>query len=783
MGEDDPTLPPQGHPQDQPQNRPRAQPGPRPDATTRPTPPGTSPGEDIGPYRLLEVLGEGGFGVVYLAERREPFVQRVALKVIKPGMDSRAVVARFEQERQSLAVLDHPHIARIFDAGVAPGGRPFFVMEHVAGEPLALFASSRRLGVADRVRLMVPVCEAVHHAHTRGLVHRDLKPANILVCRPDAREEPFPKVIDFGVARALSHTLADKTVYTQQGAVVGTPDYMSPEQAAGAPELGPASDIYSLGVVLFELLTGSLPREIAAAGAAPADLPRLFQVRPRRLREVDAGLSPDLETIILRCMADEPGRRYASAADLAEDLRRFLDGRPVLARRDHTLYVVRTRARRLARRQPLAAMALVWVLTALASRYIVLPALFEWTSLGAAFDHMLVGRAGNAVSRFDTARVLMLADGVEPGQLGEIAGVEGVTSEGTGLRPVHAEVLRRLARAGPRVVALDLVFRAPSPHDAVLQRAMQDARAAGVEVVSAVRTWPIAPGAAPDVAPFMLDGPGVPLGGISKGTDAAGDPVAHLFARRGPAPPFPSLSLRAFGAFEAPGWDPAVDVVRGTDLVQLYFTRPGKSGALVQHEKVRRLMTLSVQPVEEDAPGVGLRAGDIVGLMKALVPPGQALAEATITYEGLLRASDADLRAWCEGKVVVVGDARAATRDLVTLRDGRVVPGCQILATLVEQLAQGWSVVRPGAAVDRAALALAAVAGTILGSVFAGRAVRRWIGLLVVVALMVGGTMALYALWAVYANPIVAGVAVIVAGEFTSLMLGPRARTEGGLST
>lgn len=769
MGEDEPTLPPRG--------------APRPDATTRSTPTGTSPGEDIGPYRLLEVLGEGGFGVVFLAERREPFVQRVALKVIKPGMDSHAVVARFEQERQALAVLEHPHIARIFDAGVAPGGRPYFVMEHVAGEPLGKFASSRGLGVAERVRLLVPVCEAVHHAHTRGLVHRDLKPANILVCRPDAREEPFPKVIDFGVARALSHTLADKTVYTQHGAVVGTPDYMSPEQAAGAPELGPASDVYSLGVVLFELLTGCLPREIGAAGVSPADLPRLFQVRARRLREVDPSLSPDLETIVLRCMADEPGRRYASASDVAEDLRRYLDARPILARRDHTLYVVRTRARRLARRQPLAAMALVWVLTALASRYLVLPALFEWTSLGTTFDHLLVARAGSPVARFDTARVLVLADGSEPGQLAELAGVRGVAGDGAGLRPVHAEMLRRLARAKPRVVALDLVFRASSAHDAGLQSAVREAEASGVKVVSAVRIWPIDPAAAPDVAPFMLDGAGVPLGGISSGKDPAGDPVSHIFARRSPAPPFPSLALRAFAAFEAPGWDPAIDLTPGTDVVQLYFTRPGKSGALLQHQKVLRIMTLSVQPVEKNTPSVGLRQGDTVGVMKALVPPSPALDEATMTYDRLFRATDADLRAWCEGKIVVVGDARPATRDFVELRDDRVVPGSQVMATLVEQLVQGWSVVRPGPAVDRAALAIAAAVGAILGSSFAGRPVARWTGILLVIALMVAGAMAVYALRAVYANPIVAGVAVIVAGEFTSLMLGPRSRAEGGLST
>jgi len=197
-------------------------------------------------------------GIVYLAEQREPIRREVALKVIKPGMDSKRVIARFETEQQALALMDHPHVARVFDAGLAPSARPYFVMEHVRGIPITEHCDKHRLTVEQRLTLFLHVCEAIQHAHQKGIIHRDLKPSNILVAIQD--EEAVPKVIDFGVARAVSQPLTERTLYTEQGQLVGTPEYMSPEQASPSnQDIDTRTDIYSLGIILYELLAGGLP--------------------------------------------------------------------------------------------------------------------------------------------------------------------------------------------------------------------------------------------------------------------------------------------------------------------------------------------------------------------------------------------------------------------------------------------------------------------------------------------------------------------------------------------
>ena len=332
------------------------------------------PGDEIGPYRLVSPLGEGGFGAVWLAERRQPFVQRVALKIIKPGMDSKAVVARFEQERQALAVMAHPGIARVLDGGLTAMGRPYFVMEYVRGKPITEFADERRLAIRDRLRLFVQVCEAVQHAHLKGVIHRDLKPTNILAFDVEGGE-PSVKVIDFGIAKATQHAATAQTVFTETGQMIGTPEYMSPEQADPTGEdIDTRSDVYSLGVVLYELLSGVTPldprelrskayreqQRIIAESDPPAPSTRLSTVASgdasqgarvaerRRVPFPDLvrSLRRELEWIPLKAMRRERQERYQSATDLARDVRNYLEGKALVAGPEGAWYRVRKFVRR-----------------------------------------------------------------------------------------------------------------------------------------------------------------------------------------------------------------------------------------------------------------------------------------------------------------------------------------------------------------------------------------------------------------------------------------------------
>ena len=245
-----------------------------------------SAGDLLGPYKLIELLGEGGFGVVWRAEQHEPIHCEVALKVIKLGMDSREITARFEAERQALALMDHPNIAAVLDAGTAQSGRPFFVMELVKGTPITTYCDTHRLTIRERIELFIPVCQVVQHAHQKSILHRDLKPSNILVSEVD--DKPVPKVIDFGIAKAL-HATAEPALHatlaqTIEGVIVGTPQYMSPEQAGSVPDVDTRSDIYTLGVILYELLVGETPlsREQMKRGAVDERLRMIRDEEPRR---------------------------------------------------------------------------------------------------------------------------------------------------------------------------------------------------------------------------------------------------------------------------------------------------------------------------------------------------------------------------------------------------------------------------------------------------------------------------------------------------------------------
>jgi serine/threonine protein kinase len=240
---------------------------------------GEAPGSMIGRYRLLDRIGEGGFGVVFMAEQREPVLRRVALKIIKPGMDTALVIARFEAERQALAVMDHPNIAKVLDAVTTVSGRPYFVMELVPGRPITTYCDEHSLSIPERLGLFVQVCQAVQHAHIKGVIHRDINPRNVLASTQDGR--PLARVIDFGIAKAVDRSFTERTVFTEQGQFIGTPEYMSPEQADGGLDIDTRTDVYSLGVLLYELLTGTTPLDPKRLRSAAFDELR------RIIREVD----------------------------------------------------------------------------------------------------------------------------------------------------------------------------------------------------------------------------------------------------------------------------------------------------------------------------------------------------------------------------------------------------------------------------------------------------------------------------------------------------------------
>ncbi len=330
---------------------------------------GVGPGTLIGRYKLLEEIGEGGFGTVYLAQQLEPVKRRVALKVIKLGMDTRQVIARFEAERQALALMDHPHIARVLDAGATDSGRPYFVMELVRGEPVTEYADRKRLSPLKRLELFLQICHAVQHAHQKGIIHRDIKPSNVLVTSAD--NHPHVKVIDFGIAKATNSELTEKTLHTEFHQLVGTPVYMSPEQAERAGvDVDTRTDIYSLGVMLYEMLTGTTPFDlqrmrtaswnelqriicdedpptmsarISGMGNQSTVVARNRDCEPKRLKSMLRG---DLDWIVMKGMEKDRSRRYGTAAEFAEDIARYIRDDPVGATPPTSSYRFRKFARR-----------------------------------------------------------------------------------------------------------------------------------------------------------------------------------------------------------------------------------------------------------------------------------------------------------------------------------------------------------------------------------------------------------------------------------------------------
>jgi serine/threonine protein kinase len=466
--------------------------------------PGEGPGSRIDRYKLLQLVGEGGFGMVYMAEQVEPVHRRVALKIIKAGMDTRQVIARFEAERQALAMMDHPNIARVLDAGATPSGRPYFVMELVRGEPVTRYCDRERLSVRQRLELFRDVCHAVQHAHQKGIIHRDIKPSNVLVTMTDG--EPLPKIIDFGIAKATAGRLTEKTLFTEMHQLIGTPEYMSPEQAEiTGVDIDTRSDIYSLGVLLYELLVGSTPLEGGRLRATPlAEIQRLIReeepprpslrfatlVESRRVRPIPAQpdgsesrssaveiarqrmleppilartLRGDLDWIVMKCLEKDRRRRYPTAGTLAEDIGRYLSNQPVSAIPPSTGYRLRKFVRR--NRTAVAAGSVMAAVLLLGVVGTVAGLVWAVRERRIANEQRILAQAGAIAARSEAERADREAEqarsvnqflrevlaSAQPGNIGadarvidQLAGASATASERFADRPLQEAQLREL---------------------------------------------------------------------------------------------------------------------------------------------------------------------------------------------------------------------------------------------------------------------------------------------------------------------------------------------------
>ncbi len=433
-----------------------------------PLPHGEDPGAWIGPFRIIKKIGEGGFGSVFEAEQEQPVRRTVALKIIKLGMDTREVIARFDAERQALAMMDHPHIARVFDAGATESGRPYFAMELVQGEPISTYCKRHALSLPQRLALFEQVCAAVQHAHGKGVIHRDLKPNNVLVSTQDG--QPFAQVIDFGIAKATTGRLTDQTLMTEVALMMGTPLYMSPEQAAGSADIDTRTDIYALGVILYELLTDSTPIDFdTLRDASHAEMQRLIsEVEPLRpsarvshsvtlprgktrrssseMRKLAAALRGELDWIVMKAIDKNRARRYDTASAFAADISSYLAGEPVQAAPPSTLYRLRKAIARNRTLVAAAAAVLVALLIGLAG--------FAWQArvANARADELAQVSLFQAkmLNQVDPTRAgLLLSDDVQAQFATALAKTPGEESE-------HAASREQFARQWQRVNATDV---------------------------------------------------------------------------------------------------------------------------------------------------------------------------------------------------------------------------------------------------------------------------------------------------------------------------------------